>query len=183
MEPSLTKVKKNTNYLSENQIFRCWTLQQINSLLITELKNKKFNGSVVLALMEFICYIQNLAIRQKERVSQICVVPFSNLGSWITFGPLRIRCLFYIWTTLLITANTFVVVIISLHIRKCAFLLHLAWLNTISKKLGFTLFLLYSHKGWTSALVCDSVYSLLDSGWVYFLLSLLYCEQHICKIV
>jgi len=27
------------------------------------------------------------------------VVPFSNFGNWITFGPLRIRCLFYIWTT------------------------------------------------------------------------------------
>jgi len=24
--------------------------------------------------------------------------------------------------------------------------------------LGFTLFLLYSHEGWTAALVCDSVY-------------------------
>ena len=72
---------------------------------------------------------------------------------------------------LLITVHTFAVVIISLHIRKYAILLHLAWLN--SKNLGFTLFILSSHKGWTAALVCDSVYSLLDSGWVYFLLSLL----------
>ena len=35
---------------------------------------------------------------------------------------------------------------------KHAILLHLAWLNI--KKLGFTLFLRYSHKGWTAALVC-----------------------------
>ena len=63
------------------------------------------------------------------------------------------------------TVHTFVVVIISLHMRKLAMSLHLAWLN--SKKFDFTLFILYSHKGWTSALVCDSVYSLLHSGWVY----------------
>jgi len=93
-----------------------------------------------------------------------------RFGNWITFGPLRITCLFRIWTTLLIIVDAFAVVIISLHIRKCALLLHLAWLN--SKKLGFTFFLLYSHKGWTASLVCDSVYSVLDSGWLYFLLSL-----------
>jgi len=69
--------------------------------------------------------------------------------------------------SLLITAHTFAVVIISLHMRKCAILHKLAWLN--SKKLGFTLFSLYFHKGWTAALVYDSVYSLLNSGWVYFL--------------
>jgi len=59
-------------------------------------------------------------ILQKGHVSQICVVPFSNLGNWITVGPLRLRCLFYIWTTLLITVHTFAVVIISLHIREYA---------------------------------------------------------------
>jgi len=89
-------------------------------------------------------------ISQKEPVSQMCVVPFSNIGSWITFGPIWIRRLFYIWTTLLITVHTFAV-IISLHIRKCAILFHLAWLN--GKKLDFTLFYFYSHKGWTAALV------------------------------
>ena len=67
----------------------------------------------------------------------MCVVPFSNFGSWITFDPLWIRRLFYIRTTLLITVHTFAV-IISLHIRKYAILFHLAWLNV--KKLGFTLF-------------------------------------------
>jgi len=77
-------------------------------------------------------------ISQKESVSQMCVVPFSNFGSWITFGPLWIRRLFHIWTTLLITVHTFAVVIISLHIRKYAILFHLAWLN--GKKFGFTLF-------------------------------------------
>ena len=45
--------------------------------------------------------------------------PFSNFGNWITFGPLQVRCLFYIWTTLLITIHTFAV-IISLHVRKYA---------------------------------------------------------------
>ena len=91
-------------------------------------------------------------ISQKEPVSQICVVPFSNFGSWITFGPPWIRRLFYIWTTLLITVHTFAVVIISFHIRKYAicYLFHLAWLN--SKRLAFTLFTSF-HKGWTAALV------------------------------
>jgi len=134
-----------------------------NEQLLQNLKNKKFNDSLVLAFLECSCYIQNLVIRQKEPASEICVVPFSNFGNWITSGPLRIRCLLYIWTTLLITVYTFAVVIISLHIRKYAILLHLAWLN--SKNLGFTLFLLYSHKGWTAAIVCDSVYSLPDSGF------------------
>jgi len=106
-------------------------------------------------------------------VSNMCP-PFSNFGNWITFGPLRIRCLFYIWTTLLSTVHSFAV-IISLHIRKCAILLHLTWLN--SKKLDITLFLLYSHEGWTATLVCDSVYSPLDLGWVYFLLSMIYCTS------
>ena len=100
---------------------------------------------VVLAFLERICYIQNFTKRTR---SQICVVPFSNLGNWTTFGPLRLRCLYYIWTTLLIIVHTFAVIIISLHIRKYAILLHLVWPN--SKKLAFTLFLLYSHKDWTA---------------------------------
>ena len=94
-----------------------------NKQLLQKLKSQKFNYSVVLAFLEYICYIQTLA---KKPVSQICVVPFSNFGNGITFGPLRMRCLFYIWTTLLITVLTFAVVIISLHIRKYAILLHLA---------------------------------------------------------
>jgi len=75
-------------------------------------------------------------ISQKEPVSQMCVIPFSNFDSWSTFGPLWIRRLFYAWTTLLITIHTFAVVIL-LHIRKYAILFHLAWLT--SKKLGFSL--------------------------------------------
>jgi len=59
-----------------------------------------------------------------------CRPIFSNIGNWITFGPLRIRCLLHIWTTLLITIHTFAVVIILLHIWKYAILLHLAWLNS-----------------------------------------------------
>ena len=56
-----------------------------------------------------------------------------------------------------------------------AILLHLVWLN--SKKLGFILFLLYSHKGWTAALVCHWFYSLLDSGWDYLLPSTVNCTS------
>jgi len=33
---------------------------------------------------------------KKNPYSQICVVPFSNFGNWITFSPLRTRCLFCI---------------------------------------------------------------------------------------
>ena len=151
-----------------------------NEQVLQNLKSKKFDDSLVLAFLEFRCYIQNLVLRKKEPVSEICVVPFSNFGNWITFGPLRIWCLFYIWTTLLITVHTFAVVIISLHTWKYAILLHLPWLN--SKRLGFTLFLRYSYKGWTAALVCDSVYSLLDSGWIYFFYSV-YCELYNGNIV
>jgi len=67
-----------------------------NKQLLQKLKSKKFNNSVILAFMEFICYIQKLAIWQKDTISEICVVPFSNFGNCITFGPLRIRCLFHI---------------------------------------------------------------------------------------
>jgi len=75
---------------------------------LQKLKSKKFNDSVVLAYLECRCYIQILVIRQNEPVSQIFVVPFSNFGKWIAFGPLRRRCLFYIWiwTTLLIPSTT-----------------------------------------------------------------------------
>jgi len=135
------------------------------------LKSKKFNDSVVLAFLECSSYIQNLVIRQKESVSQIRVVSSSNFGNWITFGPLRIRRLFYILTTLLITFHSFAIIRFTLHIRNYVILLHLAWITI--KRLGFTLFLLYYHKGWTAALVCDSAYSLPDSGWIFFLLSLL----------
>jgi len=83
-------------------------------------------------------------LSQKQPVSQMCVVPFSTFVSWSTFGALWIRWLFYIWTTLLITVHTFAAVIILLHIRKYASLLHLAWLN--GKKLGFILFYFISTK-------------------------------------
>jgi len=59
-----------------------------NKKLLEKLKSKKFNYSV-LAFLECRYYVQNLVIWQKESpVSQICVIPFSNFGSWITFGPL-----------------------------------------------------------------------------------------------
>jgi len=57
---------------------------------------KKFNDSLVVALLAFSYYIQNLVIRQKEPVSEICAVPFSNFDNRITFGPPQIRCLFYV---------------------------------------------------------------------------------------
>ena len=34
-----------------------------------------------LHFLELSCYIQNLVIRQKEPVSEICVVLFSNFGN------------------------------------------------------------------------------------------------------
>jgi len=46
--------------------------------LLQKLKIKECNDSVFLAFMKFIGYIQNLVIRQKELVSEICAVPFSN---------------------------------------------------------------------------------------------------------
>ena len=80
-------------------------------------------------MTQFFLHFSNVSatfiISQEEPVSQMCVVPFSDFGSWITFGPLRIRRLFYIWTTLLITVHTFAV-IISLHKRKYVILFHLA---------------------------------------------------------
>jgi len=51
-----------------------------NKQLLQKSKSKKFDDSVVLAFLECICYIQNLVIRQKERVFQICVIRFSNLA-------------------------------------------------------------------------------------------------------
>jgi len=79
MEPPVNKSLKNTNCLKENQIFRYKTLQQTK--LLQKLKIKKFNDSVVLAFLECSYYIQNLVIRHKEPVSQICIVPFSNFGN------------------------------------------------------------------------------------------------------
>jgi len=52
-----------------------------NEQLLQKLKRKKFNDSVVLAFLECSCYIQNFVIRQKEPVSQIRVVQFSNFGN------------------------------------------------------------------------------------------------------
>jgi len=148
MEPPLTKIKKTQITCKKSNISLLDT--STNKPLLHKLKSKKFYDSVVLAFLECTCYIQNLVIQQKECV--ICVVLFSNFGNWITFGPLWIRCLFYIWTTSLITVHTFAV-ISSLHIGNYAFSPHLAWLNI--KMFSFTLFLLNSRKGWTAAVVCD----------------------------
>ena len=100
--------------------------------------------------------------RSRGKTLGVAPLHLLTLAIKLQFGPFRRECLFYIWTILfVITVHTFAVVVISLYTRKYAILLHLAWIS--SKKLGFTLFLLYSHKGWTAALVCDSVYSLPDS--------------------
>jgi len=52
-----------------------------NKKLFQMLKSKKFNDPIVLTFLECSCCIQNLVIRHKETISQICVVPFSNLGN------------------------------------------------------------------------------------------------------
>jgi len=110
----------------------------------------------VLAILECSCYVQNSVIRPKEPVSQICVVPFSNFGNWITFDPLRIRwCLLHLNYIAHYRPHLHCCYYSASH-KKYAILLDKAWLK--SQKLGFTLFLLYSHKGWSEALVCDSVY-------------------------
>jgi len=48
---------------------------------LRKLKSMKFNDSAVLLVLECICYIQNMVIRQKELVSQMCVVLFSNFSN------------------------------------------------------------------------------------------------------
>jgi len=88
--------------------FNKWTV-------ITEVK--KARNVMTRLLLQFWNVSATFKISQKESVSQMCVIPFFNFDSWSTFGLLRIRRLFYIWTTLLITVHTFAVVIISLHIR------------------------------------------------------------------
>ena len=55
------------------------------------------------------------------------------LCNWIAFGPLRIKFLFYILTTLLTIVHTFTFVIILLHLRKYAILIHRTLLNTVVK--------------------------------------------------
>ena len=195
----LTKIRKHELLVRKSNISLLDT--STNEHLLQKLKSKKFNDSVILAFVECSCYIQN------EPVSQICVIPFSNFGSWITFGPLRIRCLlhlnyiahyrphlrccFYFAShekicyfaslgSVLLKLSWFVSPFqkLSILVAPCSSIgfcsitaelfrallvatgepLHgpqgaakvpfdkpwLAWLN--SKKLGFTLFLLYSHK-------------------------------------
>ena len=112
-----------------------------NKQLLQKLKIKKLMTRLFLYFWNVFATFK---ISQKEPVSQMCVVPFSNFVSWSTFGALWIRRLFYIWTTLLISVHTFAVVIILLNIRKYAILLHLAWL--IDEKLGFILFYSISTK-------------------------------------
>ena len=80
----LTKLKKQELLVRKSNMSLFDT--STNEQLLQKLKSKKFNNSVVLAFMEFICCIQNLAIRQKEVVSEICAVPFSNFGNCHTFG-------------------------------------------------------------------------------------------------
>jgi len=94
MEPHQQKLKKHELLARKSNVSLLDT--STNKQLLQKLKSKKFNNSVVLAFMEFICYVQNLAIRQKEPVSEICAVPFSNFGNCITFGPLRIRCFLHL---------------------------------------------------------------------------------------
>jgi len=182
LEPQPLYVTEIVCTLVIMQILKYWLRQLFNLFVIVEpliyfcvghgTPLTKIGKNELLVMTRLFLYFFNVAAVHskfghlaKRTCISICVIPFSNFVNWITFGLLQIKCLVYIWTTLLITVHTFAVVIISLHMRKLAILLHLAWVN--SKNLGFTLFLLYSHKGWTATLVCDSVYSLQDSGWVY----------------
>ena len=66
MEPPLKKFKKHELLVRKSNI----SLLDIstNKQLLQKLRSKKFNDSAVLAFLECSCYIQNLAIRQKEPV-------------------------------------------------------------------------------------------------------------------
>jgi len=75
MEPQ--KLKKHELLVRKSNMSLLDT--STNKQLLQKLKSKEFNDSSVLAFMEYICCIQNLAIRQKESVSEICAVPFSNV--------------------------------------------------------------------------------------------------------
>jgi len=74
MEPQ--KLKKHEFLVKKTKMSLLAT--STNKQLLQKLKIKECNDSVVLAFMKFICYTPNLAIRQKEAVSEICAVPFSN---------------------------------------------------------------------------------------------------------
>jgi len=86
MEPPSTKIEKKVELLVRKSNISFLDTSK-NKQLLQKLKSKKFNDSVVLAFLEFICYIQNLTIRLKEHVPQICVVPFSTLA--VEFHLLR----------------------------------------------------------------------------------------------
>jgi len=130
------------------------------------LKSKKINHSLFLHFWNVGAIFRSWSSGKKKPYLQYVLSNFLTLAIELHLVHIRFGAS-YIWTTLLITVHTFAVVIISLHIRKCVILLHLAWLN--GKMFGFTLFSIYSHQGRTAALVCDSVYPLLNSGWVCFL--------------
>ena len=95
MEPPLTKIKEQHELLVRKSNILLLDTSTITTV-ITEVKKQKFNDLMFLQFLVCICHIHNLVFRQKEPVSQICVVPFYNFGVWITFGPLRIRCLLHL---------------------------------------------------------------------------------------
>jgi len=94
MEPHQQKFERHELLARKSSI--SLLVNSTNEQLLQNFKSKKLNDSLVLAILKYSYCIQNLVIRQKEPASQICVVPFSNFGNCITFGSLRIRCLFYI---------------------------------------------------------------------------------------
>jgi len=68
MEPPLTKILKTSILVEKIKYF---VIIHFNKqTVITEVKSKKFNDSVVLAFLEYICYIQTLANR--TRISSMC---------------------------------------------------------------------------------------------------------------
>jgi len=75
----LTKLKRYELLVRKSSISLFDT--STNKQLLQNFKSKKFNDSLVLAFLKFSCYIQNLVIRQKEPVSQLCVQQFSDIGN------------------------------------------------------------------------------------------------------
>jgi len=64
MEPLLTKITKYELFVRKSNISLLDT--STHKQLLQMLKSNKFNYSVVLAFLEYNCYIQNLVIRQKN---------------------------------------------------------------------------------------------------------------------
>ena len=91
MEPPLTTIKENKLLVRKSNFSLLDT--SINKLLLQKLKSNKF---MTWLFLHFWNVSTKFRIWQREPLSKIYVVPFSNFGNWITYGLLRIRCLLHL---------------------------------------------------------------------------------------